>query len=1077
MTGLSVTGSGNAITSLTFSEGTLTASKGASYAASDHTQAVNKGGTNITSYAVGNLIYASAETTLAKLAPNTTTTQKFLVQKGTGTAGAAPEWHALVADDIPSLSTAKISNLSAWAGSTSLTTLGTVTTGTWKATTIAVAYGGTGLTAATKGDILYASADNTWARLAANVTQTRKFLRQVGTSDNTAQAPVWDTVTKSDVGLSNVENTKLSTWSGTSNITTVGTITTGTWNGSTIAAAYIGSHSTDKLTSGTLGTSRGGTGKSTWDIYSVVYVSAANTLGQVGPNTTTTKKFLRMTGTSTGTGAAPVWDTVTKDDVGLGNVENTALSTWAGSANITKVGTIATGTWQGTAIAAAYIGNHSTDKLTSGTLGTARGGTGLASFTQYAIYYASTTSVLTAVTNNTSATRKFLRQVGNGTASAAPAWDTLVSGDLPIATASAIGGVKIGTGIGVSSGTISVTYGTAASTALQGNQKLFTLNGTAQYASSPASFYAPTASGTTNQILVSKGASAAPEWLATANGAAYATSANGSLQFGTLPIAQGGTGSSTTPTQGGIIYASTTAAFASTGAGTAGDVLSSNAASAPTWITPTSTNTASALVKRDSNGDFAARIITATRLIATSTTDSTGSGQKNTALITGTVAGTHIEYDTDEIQAMGGEEGATASTLHLNYGGGNVIMGAANGTYNVTIRSTTAAASKTTGALVVGGGAGFGGTVWANAFNGPLTGNATSASKLETARSISLSTDATGSASFNGTANVTIAVTLANSGVTTGSYGPSANASPAFGGTFSVPLITVDAKGRVTSASSKTITVPALGTTATTAAAGNHNHDSAYVNVGGDTMTGQLILSKTTDAAGTAANACALIIGGTQTAQHIEIDGNEILSKSNDTTPGTLYLQDATGTVSVAGSGGLAVTATTASTSKTTGALRVSGGVGVAGDIYANTVHNAVWNDYAEYRKTNEEVQYGQCVIDNDDGSLSIAEKRLLPGAQVVSDTWGTIMGETEEAKTPVAVAGRVLVYPYRSRTDYHAGMAVCTAPNGTVDIMTREEIMMYPDCIVGIVSEIPAYTTWGENNVQVNGRIWIKVR
>lgn len=36
---------------------------------------------------------------------------------------------------------------------------------------------------------------------------------------------------------------------------------------------------------------------------------------------------------------------VTKSDVGLGNVENTALSTWAGSANITTLGTVTTGSF------------------------------------------------------------------------------------------------------------------------------------------------------------------------------------------------------------------------------------------------------------------------------------------------------------------------------------------------------------------------------------------------------------------------------------------------------------------------------------------------------------------------------------------------------------------------------------------------------------------------------------------------------------------------------------------------------------------------------------------------------------
>lgn len=60
--------------------------------------------------------------------------------------------------------------------------------------------------------------------------------------------------------------------------------------------------------------------------------------------------------------------------------------------------------------------------------------------------------------------------------------------------------------------------------------------------------------------------------------------------------------------------------------------------------------------------------------------------------------------------------------------------------------------------------------------------NATAAGKLSTARTIALKGDATGSASFDGSANKDIQVTLANSGVTAGSYS----------------AVTVDAKGRVT---------------------------------------------------------------------------------------------------------------------------------------------------------------------------------------------------------------------------------------------------------------------------------------
>lgn len=59
-----------------------------------------------------------------------------------------------------------------------------------------------------------------------------------------------------------------------------------------------------------------------------------------------------------------------KADVGLGNVEDTALSTWSGSINITTLGTIASGTWNAGVISKTYGGtgvNISTQALTLGT--------------------------------------------------------------------------------------------------------------------------------------------------------------------------------------------------------------------------------------------------------------------------------------------------------------------------------------------------------------------------------------------------------------------------------------------------------------------------------------------------------------------------------------------------------------------------------------------------------------------------------------------------------------------------------------------------------------------------------------
>ena len=137
----------------------------------------------------------------------------------------------------------------------------------------------------------------------------------------------------------------------------------------------------------------------------------------------------------------------------------------------------------------------------------------------------------------------------------------------------------------------------------------------------------------------------------------------------------------------------------------------------------------------------------------------------------------------------------------------------------------------------------------------------------------------------------------------------------------------------------------------------------------------------------------------------------------------------------------------------------------------------AAWNDYAEYRVCQEDYKPGQVVCENGDDTLSIATRRLQPGANVVSDTFGFAIGETELAKCPIAVSGRVLVYTYEPREEFKPGEAVCAGPNGTVSRMTREEIREYPECIIGTVSAVPTYETWGQTDVPVDGRIWIKIK
>ena len=154
------------------------------------------------------------------------------------------------------------------------------------------------------------------------------------------------------------------------------------------------------------------------------------------------------------------------------------------------------------------------------------------------------------------------------------------------------------------------------------------------------------------------------------------------------------------------------------------------------------------------------------------------------------------------------------------------------------------------------------------------------------------------------------------------------------------------------------------------------------------------------------------------------------------------------------------------------------------GYVNSQGIHGAVWNDFAEFRESNYK-EPGRVVIDNGNGVLNLCNERLVSGARVISDTYGISVGYSTIQDTPIGVGGRVLVYPYQNRNNYKVGDAVCSAPNGTVDIMTREEIKEYPERIIGIVSEVPKYTTWSQKatkkdksvSVQVRGRIWIYVR
>lgn len=213
-----------------------------------------------------------------------------------------------------------------------------------------------------------------------------------------------------------------------------------------------------------------------------------------------------------------------------------------------------------------------------------------------------------------------------------------------------------------------------------------------------------------------------------------------------------------------------------------------------------------------------------------------------------------------------------------------------------------------------------------------VSGNAGTATKLQNSRTISITGDSTGSTSFDGSANASIALTLANSGVTAGSYGQSANATASFGGTITVPQITVDAKGRVTSAASRTITMPAnpnsdtkvTNTLATTTKAYVTGTTSATTNTGTqvfdtgvylDTTAGKLVA--TTFAGALSGNATSATKATQDSAgqqinttyiKGLSVSGRTITYTKGDGTTGTITTQDTNTTYSTGTSSALGLT-------------------------------------------------------------------------------------------------------------------------------------------------------------------------
>jgi len=457
---------------------------------------------------------------------------------------------------------------------------------------------------------------------------------------------------------------------------------------------------------------------------------------------------------------------------------------------------------------------------------------------------------------------------------------------------------------------------------------------------------------------------------------------------------------SAAPVVGGVIYGSSATQYGSTAVGTQNQVLTSNAAAAPTWTTLDLTYIPDAWVKKAVRvASTAIQPITARtattltiggtaltydgvalvngdRVLVKNSTSGTGSGLHDNGIYVVSGIGTSVVFtrssDADTASELGG---ATVNVDQGTVNGGLVFTNDFKTTSTVgttamnwyqLLSSNDATSTNTINKLVLRDGSG---NFAAGTITAALSGNATTATTLQTGRTISATGDATGtSGTFDGSAAASIPLTLATVNSNTGS----------FGSATVVPIITVNAKGLITAVSTATISA------------------SSATNITGGT-TGALVYQS-------AANTTAFLTAGT--ASQVLIGGASAPAWSS-TPSGLTSVSATTFTGALTGN---ATTATTLQTARLINTVSFNGSADIT--ITANTTNALTMNNSGSGAAsgTTFNGSTAQTLSYNTLGASPLAGSASLTTlGTVTTGTWNASVIAGQYGGTGVANTGRTI--------------------------------------------------------------------